>query len=62
MATGKNWKSRKSAASAAVDYSHEDEAATRKRIDGQLCQAGWEVNSKELTFASGARPQRGVND
>ena len=61
MATGKNRKSRKSASSAAVDYSREDEAATRERIDGQLRQAGWEVNSKELTFASGARPQRGVN-
>jgi len=61
VATGKNRKSRKSASSAAVDYSREDEAATRERIDGQLRQAGWEVNSKELTFASGARPQRGVN-
>jgi type I restriction enzyme R subunit len=46
---------------ASVDYSHEDEATTRERIDAQLRQAGWEANSKELTFAAGARPQCGLN-
>jgi type I restriction enzyme, R subunit len=61
VATRKNQKSARAASSAAVDYSHEDEATTRQRIDAQLRQAGWEVNSKELTFASGARPQRGLN-
>jgi type I restriction enzyme, R subunit len=61
VATGKKRKSAKPASSGAVDYSHEDEAATRKRIDAQLRQAGWEVDSKVLTFASGARPQRGLN-
>ena len=44
-----------------VDYSNEDEATTRERIDGQLRQAGWEVDSNILTFGNGARPERGVN-
>jgi type I restriction enzyme R subunit len=35
------------------------EADTRRIIDGQLRLAGWEVDSLELTFASGARPQKG---
>ena len=61
MATPKKAKSSRPAPPTVVDYSHEDEAATRKRIDAQLWHAGWEANSKELTFASGARPQRGTN-
>ena len=61
MVTGKKRKSPKPASPAAVDYSRENEAATRERIDARLRQAGWEVDSKELTFASGARPQRGLN-
>jgi type I restriction enzyme R subunit len=61
VATRKKPKSLKPTPLAAVDYSREDEAATRERIDAQLQQAGWEVNTKELTFASGARPQRGLN-
>src|SRR5690242_3051406 len=61
MATGKAHKANKDSFPAAIDYSKENEAATRKRIDGHLQAAGWEANSKELTFASGARPQRGLN-
>ena len=61
MPTGKKRKATASASSAAVDYSRESEAATRERIDAQLRQAGWEVDSKILTFANGARPQRGLN-
>lgn len=61
MATPKKQNTSTPAPSAAIDYSHEDEAATRERIDAQLRQAGWEVNSKEMTFASSARPQRGLN-
>jgi type I restriction enzyme R subunit len=35
------------------------EADTRKIIDEQLAAAGWTVDSVKLTFAKGARPQRG---
>lgn len=38
-----------------------DEAATRRIIDGQLRDAGWEVDSERLTFKGGARPVRGKN-
>ncbi|MCA9675173.1 MAG: type I restriction-modification system endonuclease [Kofleriaceae bacterium] len=38
-----------------------DEAATRRLIDEQLRLAGWEVDSAELTYASGARPQKNKN-
>lgn len=61
MATSKKQKPSSSAPPSALDYSHEDEAATRARIDAPLRQAGWEVDSKNLTFANGARPQRGLN-
>jgi type I restriction enzyme R subunit len=37
------------------------EADTRKIIDEQLATAGWTVDSTRLTFAKGARPQRGQN-
>ncbi len=37
------------------------ESDTRKLVDDQLAAAGWTVNSTELTFAKGARPQRGQN-
>ncbi|MFI5300610.1 MAG: type I restriction-modification system endonuclease, partial [Polyangiales bacterium] len=36
-----------------------DEAATRKLIDNQLRDVGWEVDSTHLTYASGARPEKG---
>jgi type I restriction enzyme R subunit len=45
-------------ASAAIEL---DEAATRKIIDRQLRDAGWEVDSETLTFEKGARPTRGKN-
>ncbi len=37
------------------------EAETREIIDAQLRQAGWEVNTKELTYAKGIRPVEGRN-
>ena len=36
-----------------------DEAATRKLIDRQLREAGWEVDSELLTYERGVRPTRG---
>jgi type I restriction enzyme R subunit len=47
-----------SAASEAIDL---DEAATRKLIDRQLYDAGWEVDSEVLTYERGVRPTRGKN-
>lgn len=38
-----------------------DEAATRKLIDRQLRDAGWQVDSELLTFERGVRPTRGKN-
>lgn len=38
-----------------------DEADTRRLIDAQLRQAGWEVDSDELSYPKGARPQKGRN-
>lgn len=38
-----------------------DEAATRKIIDAQLRQAGWEADSSHLRHSKGARPQKGKN-
>lgn len=38
-----------------------DEFETRKLIDAQLAEAGWEVDSASLTHAAGARPVRGAN-
>lgn len=35
-----------------------DESATRRRIDQQLRQAGWEVDSETLRHAAGVRPQK----
>ncbi len=35
-----------------------DEADTRKIIDQQLLQAGWEVDSETLKFNKGARPEK----
>lgn len=36
-----------------------DEAATRRLIDQQLRDAGWEADSEGLTHAAGARPAKG---
>ncbi len=38
-----------------------DERETRVLIDAQLRDAGWEVSSRTLTWASGARPEKGKN-
>jgi type I restriction enzyme R subunit len=38
-----------------------DEADTRRLIDDQLRLAGWEVDTIELTYGKGARPQKGKN-
>jgi len=38
-----------------------DEQETRRLIDAQLRAGGWEVDSEELTYASGTRPQKGRN-
>ena len=38
-----------------------DEAATRKLIDAQLREAGWEVDSKQLTYERGERPSKAKN-
>lgn len=48
-------------ASQAAEALELDEADTRRLIDRQLRAAGWEVDSGELTFAKGARPQKGKN-
>ncbi|GGE18523.1 hypothetical protein GCM10011571_20530 [Marinithermofilum abyssi] len=37
------------------------EEETRRIIDSQLKQAGWEADSRHLRFASGARPEKGKN-
>jgi len=38
-----------------------DEADTRELIDDQLRDAGWTVDTRTLTYAKGARPQKGKN-
>ena len=52
----------------AIEQAHEasdaidlDEAATRKLIDRQLREAGWEVDSELLTYERGVRPTKGKN-
>jgi type I restriction enzyme, R subunit len=37
------------------------EADTRRIVDEQLQEAGWEADTRALTHASGARPQKGKN-
>src|SRR5206468_3553458 len=36
-----------------------DEAATRRIIDQQLRDAGWDADSQEISFKKGVRPQKG---
>jgi type I restriction enzyme R subunit len=38
-----------------------DEADTRKLIDEQLRQVGWTVDSSGISYAKGARPEKGKN-
>jgi type I restriction enzyme, R subunit len=49
------------AANRAAESVQMDEASTRKLIDLQLQQAGWEVDSTDLTYGKGARPEKGKN-
>ena len=49
------------AANSAAAVIQISEGDTRKLIDEQLAAAGWTVDSAQLTFAKGARPQRGQN-
>jgi type I restriction enzyme R subunit len=49
------------AATTAADAVQLDEADTRKLIDEQLAQVGWQVDSTTLTYAKGARPEKGKN-
>ncbi|HEY1954395.1 MAG TPA: type I restriction-modification system endonuclease [Polyangiaceae bacterium] len=48
-------------AAEASDAIEIDEAATRKMIDHQLRDAGWEVDSELLTYDRGVRPTKGKN-
>lgn len=45
----------------AADQINLDEASTRTLIDQQMCDAGWEADTKALRYASGARPIKGRN-
>jgi type I restriction enzyme, R subunit len=49
------------AASTAASAVELDEADTRKLIDEQLRDVGWTVDSAALTYAKGARPEKGKN-
>ncbi len=49
------------AASTAATEVELDEADTRKLIDEQLREVGWTVDSATLSFAKGARPEKGKN-
>ncbi len=48
-------------AAQAADALDLNEADTRRLIDAQLRHAGWEVDSAELSYPKGARPQKGRN-
>lgn len=43
------------------EYLYLDEVATRRLIDAQLRDAGWEVNSQQLRYSNGTRPTKGQN-
>ncbi len=49
------------AANVASDKVELDEAETRRLIDDQLRRAGWTADTRELTYARGARPAKGQN-
>ena len=51
----------KKAAASAVSSLHLDEAETRKLIDDQLRQAGWEADTNQLKYGQGTRPEKGRN-
>ncbi|MFC2273796.1 MAG: DEAD/DEAH box helicase family protein, partial [Capnocytophaga granulosa] len=37
------------------------EAETRKLIDAQLCEAGWQADTEHLRYSKGTRPEKGKN-
>lgn len=49
------------AATTASQSVYLDEAQTRQLIDGQLRDAGWEVDTVHLRYGKGTRPERGRN-
>jgi type I restriction enzyme, R subunit len=49
------------AATTAASVVELDEADTRKLIDEQLREVGWTVDSARLSYAKGARPEKGKN-
>lgn len=49
------------AASKAAEQVVLDEAETRKLVDEQLRQAGWQTDSTTLRYGMGARPEKGKN-
>ncbi|WP_201787923.1 type I restriction-modification system endonuclease [Syntrophotalea acetylenica] len=49
------------ASNAAASEVHLDESETRKLIDQQLRQVGWEADSATLKYSAGARPEKGKN-
>lgn len=49
------------ASAKAASHLHLDESETRLLIDDQLRQAGWLVDSENLRFSKGTRPQKGKN-
>ncbi len=48
-------------AATADEEIHLNEADTRKIIDTQLQEAGWDADTKNLTYKKGVRPQTGEN-
>jgi type I restriction enzyme R subunit len=48
-------------AATAATFVQLDEADTRRIIDAQLRQAGWEADTETLRYSKGTRPQRGRN-
>lgn len=49
------------ASAKAATHIHLDEAETRLLIDDQLRQAGWIVDSQNLRYSKGTRPEKGKN-
>ncbi len=49
------------AANTAAEAIQLDEGDTRKLIDEQLRQAGWQVDSATMMYSKGTRPERGKN-
>jgi len=48
-------------ASAAASQLHLDESQTRRLVDEQLRQAGWEADTEVLRYSKGTRPEKGRN-